>query len=186
MSPQNQLKLVIEAALFAAQEPLSIFDIKRLFDSDIPADKIRKAVAAVKADWSDRGIELVELASGWRFRVRAEFMGHIERLNPERPPRYSRAVMETLAIIAYRQPVTRGDIEQIRGVSVSSNIVKTLETRGWIDVIGYKEVPGRPGLYATTKKFLDDLGLSSLKELPPLEELGQLVLPEVQEDVQTE
>ncbi|WP_137939293.1 SMC-Scp complex subunit ScpB [Chitinivorax sp. B] len=178
LTTHSHLKLVIEAALFATSEPLSIFDIKRLFDVELPADAIRKAVADLRHDWQDRGIELVELASGWRFRVRPEFMGHVDRLNPEKPPRYSRAVMETLAIIAYRQPVTRGDIEQIRGVSVSTNVMKALETRGWIDVIGYKEVPGRPGLYATTKKFLDDLGLNSLKDLPPLAELGQLVIPE--------
>lgn len=164
--------------MFAAGEPLNVFDIKRLFDVDVPADAIRRAVAELRQDWQGRAIELVELAGGWRFRVRPEYMGHIERLSPEKPPRYSRAVMETLAIIAYRQPVTRGDIEQIRGVSVSTNVIKALETRGWIDVIGYKEVPGRPGLYATTKKFLDDLGLNSLKDLPPLAELGQLVIPE--------
>lgn len=177
----KHLKLVLEAALFAAQEPLSAFDLKKLFDDEISVEIIRRAVDELKSDWQDRGVELVQLASGWRFRVRPEFMGHLERLNPEKAPRYSRAVMETLAIIAYRQPVTRGDIEQIRGVSVSTTVIKALEQRGWVDVIGFKEVPGRPGLYATTRKFLDDLGLASLKELPPLEELGQLVIPEASE-----
>ena len=177
----KHLKLVLEAALFAAQEPLSAFDLKKLFEDEISVETIRRAVDELKSDWQDRGVELVQLASGWRFRVRPEFMGHLERLKPEKAPRYSRAVMETLAIIAYRQPVTRGDIEQIRGVSVSTTVIKALEQRGWVDVIGFKEVPGRPGLYATTRKFLDDLGLASLKELPPLEELGQLVIPEMGE-----
>ncbi len=177
MAPAPHLKLVIEAALFATQEPLSAFDLKRLFADEVSVDKIRRTVHELQSDWQDRGIELVQLASGWRFRVRPELAGHLERLNPEKAPRYSRAVMETLAIIAYRQPVTRGDIEQIRGVSVATSVIKALEQRGWVDVVGVREVPGRPGLYATTRKFLDDLGLSSLKELPPLEELGQLVIP---------
>jgi segregation and condensation protein B len=129
----------------------------------------------LRTDWQGRGVELVNVASGWRFCTRPEYQKFLDRLNPQKPPRYSRAVMETLAIIAYRQPVTRGDIEDIRGVTVSSNIIKTLETRGWIDVVGYREVPGRPALYATTRLFLDDLNLQSLEELPPLEELGSLV-----------
>ena len=182
MAPVTKhLKLVLEAALFSAQEPLSAFELKKLFQDEIPVELIRRAIDELKSDWQDRGVELVQLASGWRFRVRPELMGHIERLNPEKAPRYSRAVMETLAIIAYRQPVTRGDIEQIRGVSVSTSVIKALEQRGWVDVIGFKEVPGRPGLYATTRKFLDDLGLSSLKDLPPLEALGQLVIPDFEE-----
>jgi segregation and condensation protein B len=126
-------------------------------------------------EWESRGIELTQVASGWRFRARPDYQRYLDRLNPQRPPRYSRAVLETLAIIAYKQPVTRGDIEDIRGVTVSSNILKTLETRGWIDVVGHREVPGRPGLYATTRAFLDDLNLRSLEELPPLDELGSLV-----------
>lgn len=171
-------KLVLEAALFATQEPLPVSELKKLFGGDITIEIIRRALDELKSDWQGRGIELVQLASGWRFRVRPEYSEYIERLTPEKSPRYSRSVMETLAIIAYRQPVTRGDIEQIRGVSVSTHVIKTLEGRGWVDVIGHKDVPGRPGLYATTRKFLDDLGLSSLKDLPPLEQLGQLVIPD--------
>lgn len=128
----------------------------------------------------------MKLASGWRFRARVEFQTYLARLTPEKPPRYSRAVMETVAIIAYRQPVTRGDIEAIRGVSVSSSVVQTLLERGWIEVIGHKEVPGRPGLYATSRKFLDDLGLSSLKDLPPLADVGTLIVPEAPSDTPTE
>lgn len=171
-------KLVLEAALFATPEPLTVSELKKLFSDEITIEIIRRALDELKSDWQGRGIELVQLASGWRFRVRPEYSACIERLTPEKSPRYSRSVMETLAIIAYRQPVTRGDIEQIRGVSVSTHVIKTLEGRGWVDVIGHKDVPGRPGLYATTRKFLDDLGLSSLKDLPPLEQLGQLVIPD--------
>jgi segregation and condensation protein B len=130
----------------------------------------------LRRDWSGRGVELVSVAGGWRFQTRPEFQKYLERLNPEKPPRYSRAVMETLAIIAYRQPVTRGDIEEIRGVAVSTHVVKVLEERGWIDGVGHRDVPGRPVLYATTRKFLDDLNLRSLGELPPLEELTGLTL----------
>lgn len=171
-------KLVLEAALFATQEPLPVSELKKLFSGEITIEIIHRALDELKSDWQGRGIELVQLASGWRFRIRPEYSAYIERLTPEKSPRYSRSVMETLAIIAYRQPVTRGDIEQIRGVSVSTHVIKTLEGRGWVDVIGHKDVPGRPGLYATTRKFLDDLGLSSLKDLPPLEHLGQLVIPD--------
>jgi segregation and condensation protein B len=134
---------------------------------------MRKLLAELRDDWSGRAVELVELASGWRFQTRPEMQPFVERLHPEKPPRYSRAVMETLAIVAYRQPVTRGDIEDIRGVSVSPQIIQTLEARGWIDVIGHRETPGRPALYATTKTFLDDLGLRALSELPPLEDIAQ-------------
>lgn len=172
-----ELKRVIEAALFAAQEPLSLQELKKLFADEVETESIRSVIDELQSDWRERAIELVKLASGWRFRVRPQYMVYLERLTPEKAPRYSRAVMETLAIIAYRQPVTRGDIEQIRGVSVSSNVIKTLEGRGWVDVVGHRDVPGRPGLYATTRKFLDDLGLSSLTDLPPLEQLGQLVIP---------
>ncbi len=166
-------KRILEAALLTAPEPLAVGDLKRLFDEDLGADVLKKLLAELKEEWSGRAVELVQLASGWRFQTRAEFRPYVERLFPEKPPRYSRAVMETLAIIAYRQPVTRGDIEDIRGVTVSTQIVQSLEARGWIDVVGHRETPGRPALYATTKKFLDDLGLRTLEELPPLEEIAQ-------------
>lgn len=170
-----QVKRVMEAALLSAPEPLSVADLRRLFDEALSADTVRNILEALRADWEGRGAELVYTASGWRFRTRPEYQQFLDRLNPQKPPRYSRAVLETLAIIAYRQPVTRGDIEDIRGVTVSGNIIKTLEMRGWIDVVGHREVPGRPALYATTRSFLDDLNLRSLEELPPLAELGALV-----------
>lgn len=184
----KHLKLVVETALLTAQDPLSAHDLKRLFTETLSNGLIDELLKEIQADWQGRGIELVKLASGWRFRARAEFQPYLARLNPEKPPRYSRAVMETVAIIAYRQPVTRGDIEAIRGVTVSSSVMQTLSERGWIEVIGHKEVPGRPGLYATTRKFLDDLGLASLKDLPALVELGSLIVPEKaeQEHVETE
>ena len=184
----KHLKLVVETALLTAQDPLSVHDLKRLFTETLSNGLIDELLKEIQADWQGRGIELVKLASGWRFRARAEFQPYLARLNPEKPPRYSRAVMETVAIIAYRQPVTRGDIEAIRGVTVSSSVMQTLSERGWIEVIGHKEVPGRPGLYATTRKFLDDLGLASLKDLPALVELGSLIVPEKaeQEPVETE
>jgi len=167
-----EAKRILEAALLAAQEPLPLSELKRLFDNEIAADTLKNLLEELRADWSGRAVELVCLASGWRFQTRLEFQPYLERLSPEKPPRYSRAVMETLAIIAYRQPVTRGDIENIRGVVVSSQIIQTLENRGWIDVVGHRETPGRPALYATTRRFLDDLGLRSLEELPPLEEIA--------------
>jgi len=172
LSP-TEAKRVIEAALLASREPLSLAELKRLFDEEIGPDTLRRLLGELRQEWSDRAVELVNLASGWRFQTRPEFQSYVDRLNPERPPRYSRAVMETLAIIAYRQPVTRGDIEDIRGVTVSAQIVQTLESRGWIDTVGHRETPGRPALYATTKAFLDDLGLRSLEELPPLEEIAR-------------
>lgn len=171
----KHVKTVLETALLASGEPLSLNDLKRLFDAELSNETLRKVLDELRDEWDGRGVELVNVASGWRFRTRPDFHGHLERLNPQKPPRYSRAVLETLAIIAYRQPVTRGDIEDIRGVTVSSNILKTLEARGWIDVVGHREVPGRPALFATTKTFLDDLNLRSLEELPPLEDLGSLV-----------
>jgi segregation and condensation protein B len=170
-----QVKLILETALLASQEPLSVAELRRLFEETVSADTIRNVLEQLRAEWDGRGVELANTASGWRFRTRPQYQQYLDRLNPQKPPRYSRAVLETLAIIAYRQPVTRGDIEQIRGVTVSGNIIKSLELRGWIDVVGHREVPGRPALYATTKIFLDDLNLRSLEDLPPLADLGALV-----------
>lgn len=169
----TEAKRVLEGALLATAEPLSVGDLRRLFDEDIGADTVRRLLQELREAWSGRAIELVHLASGWRFQTRLDFQRYVERLQPEKPPRYSRAVLETLAIVAYRQPVTRGDIEDIRGVAVSPQVIKTLEARGWIDAIGQRETPGRPALYGTTKTFLDDLGLHSLEALPPLEEIAQ-------------
>jgi segregation and condensation protein B len=168
----DEAKTVLETALLAAQEPLALAELRRLFEDDIGADTLRRLLDELRDAWQGRGVELVNLASGWRFQTRPEFQQYLERLSRDRPPRYSRAVMETLAIIAYRQPVTRGDIEDIRGVTVSTNVIKSLEARSWIDTVGYRDVPGRPALYATTKSFLDDLGLRSLQELPPLEQIS--------------
>jgi segregation and condensation protein B len=170
-------KRVIEAALFASSAPLAVAALRALFDPDPGADVVRRLVDALRADWeaAGRGIELVQTASGWRFQTRAGYQIYLDRLKDEKPPRYSRALMETLAIIAYRQPVTRGDIEDIRGVAVSPGVLKTLETRGWIDVVGHRDTPGRPALLATTRGFLDDLGLKSLTELPPLPEIERMM-----------
>jgi len=180
MPNPTEAKRVMEGALLATPEPLSLGALRRLFDEDIGADTLRRLLQELREEWAGRAVELVHLASGWRFQTRPEFQTMIERIQPEKPPRYSRAVMETLAIIAYRQPVTRGDIEDIRGVAVSPQVIKTLEARGWIDVVGQRETPGRPALYATTKTFLDDLGLRSLQELPPLEEIAQTLQVEAQ------
>lgn len=169
----SQIKRVLEAALLAAREPMTPNDMKKMFDDEFSSETLRKLLDQLREEWAERPVELIQLASGWRFRTRAEYLPYIERLNPERPPKYSRAVLETLAIIAYRQPVTRGDIEEIRGVAVNTNVVKTLEERGWIDVVGHRDTPGRPALFATTKQFLDDLGLRSVSELPPLEQISQ-------------
>jgi segregation and condensation protein B len=165
----HEAKRVLETALICAQQPMPLRDMRSLFAEQVGADTVRTLLDELARDWEGRGVELVALASGWRFQSRPEMREYLDRLHPERPPRYSRAAMETLAIIAYRQPVTRGDIEDIRGVTVSSQIVKQLEDRGWIEAIGYREAPGRPGLYATTRQFLDDLGLASLDQLPVLE-----------------
>jgi segregation and condensation protein B len=165
----------VEAVLLTSQEPLPIPELKKLFDEAPPTDVLRRVLEELRRDWQGRGVELTQVASGWRFRARPEIQQYIERVNPQKPPRYSRAVLETLAIIAYRQPCTRGDIEEIRGVVVSPNIIKALEARGWIEIVGHKEVPGRPELFATTRGFLDDLNLTSLEALPPLEDLGSLV-----------
>ncbi len=176
-SPDNpqQLKRVLEAVLLSAQQPVSMLELRKVFADAIGADVLRVLLDEIRLEWTaaERPLELVQLASGWRFRTRAEYLPYLERLSPEKPPKYSRAVLETLAIIAYRQPVTRGDIEDIRGVTVASQIIKVLEERGWVDVVGHRETPGRPALLATTKKFLDDLGLRSVTELPPLEVMSQ-------------
>ena len=169
----SQVKKVLEAALLAASEPLTPLELRKMFEAELSTDTLRKLLDELREEWSARPAELLPLASGWRFRTRAEYLPYLERLNPEKPPRYSRAMLETLAIIAYRQPVTRGDIEEIRGVAVSTNAIRTLEERGWIDAVGHRDTPGRPALFATTKKFLDDLGLRSVSELPPLEQIGQ-------------
>jgi len=162
-------KRVLETALICAQQPMPLRDMRVLFDEQIGPDTLRMLLDELTRDWEDRGVELVALASGWRFQSRPEMREYLDRLNPEKPPRYSRAALETLAIVAYRQPVTRGDIEDIRGVTVASQIVKQLEERGWIEAIGHREAPGRPALYATTRQFLDDLGLASLDQLPALD-----------------
>lgn len=181
----DDFKRVLETALLVATEPLPLSELKKLFDQEFDDDTWRTLLDDLRRDWSNRGAELVQLASGWRFQTRPEYQSYIDRLKNDKPPKYSRAVMETLAIIAYRQPVTRGDIEDVRGVAVSPNILKTLEGRGWIDAVGHRDAPGRPALYATTRRFLDDLGLRSLTELPPLTEiervmdLGQSAIAEV-------
>src|SRR3954467_564802 len=175
LSDPNHVKRVLETALLSSTEPLPMTDLRKLFDEQISVDVLQCVLEELSSDWAEKGVELANVASGWRFQVRPEYQKFIDRLNPNRPPKYSRAVLETLAIIAYRQPVTRGDIEDIRGVVVSSGILKALEARGWIDEVGHREVPGRPALYSTTRTFLDDLNLRSLAELPPLEDLGSLV-----------
>ena len=166
----QEAKIVLETALICAQEPLKLGDLRKLFADGVSADTVRTLLEDLKRDWSGRGVELVGLASGWRFQSKPAMRSYLDRLHPEKPPKYSRAVLETLAIIAYRQPVTRGDIEEIRGVTVNTQVVKQLEDRGWIEVIGHRDVPGRPALYATTRQFLDDLGLTALDELPPLDD----------------
>jgi segregation and condensation protein B len=167
MSP-HEAKIVLEAALLTAQQPLSLAEIGKLFDGEFDNGSLQALLDELQRNWQDRGVELVRLASGWRFQSTPVVRVFLERLNPDKPARYSRAVLETLAIIAYRQPVTRGDIEEIRGVTVSTNVIRALEERGWIETVGHREVPGRPALLATTRAFLDDLGLRSLQELPPL------------------
>ncbi len=172
-----EAKKVLETALLCAQEPLSLFALRKLFIENgeavggIGPDSIRWMLEELRREWSERGVGLVALSTGWRFQSRPEMKVYLDRLNPEKPPKYSRATMETLAIIAYRQPVTRGDIEEIRGVVVNSQTIKMLEERGWIEEVGHRDVVGRPALLATTRQFLDDLGLSSLSELPPLQEI---------------
>lgn len=162
---------MLETALLCASQPMQLAEMRKLFgdDAEFDNDKLRALLQDLQGHWADRGMDLVQLASGWRFQSRPQMQRYLERLNPEKPPKYSRAVMETLAIVAWRQPVTRGDIEDIRGVTVSSQIVKTLEDRGWIETIGHRDAPGRPALFGTTRQFLDDLGLRALDELPPLD-----------------
>lgn len=170
-----QAKRVLEAALLCATQPLSVREMRLLFDDALGADTLRQILLQLQQDWAMRGLELVSVASGWRFQSRPELRPYLDRLHPEKPPRYTRAALETLAIIAYRQPVTRGDMEDIRGVTINTQILKQLEDRGWVEVIGHRETVGRPALYATTRQFLDDLGLASLDQLPLLSTLdGQI------------
>jgi len=174
-----QIRNIIEAALLTAGEPVSAVKLAKLFDPPLEAELMTQALDDLGRSWAGRSVELVEVASGWRFQGKPAIQPYLDRLAPEKPPRYSRAVMETLAIIAYQQPVTRGDIEAVRGVAVSTNVVKSLEDRQWVEVVGHRETPGRPALYATTKTFLDDLGLRSLSELPSLAELDASHLLEI-------
>jgi segregation and condensation protein B len=184
----DDVKRVLETVLLTAQQPLSLAELKRVFDAtrdtqpgpaDLPevhADFLRIALEALRGDWQGRGVELVSVAEGWRFQSRPEYQVYLDRLNPEKPPRYSRAILEILAIVAYRQPVTRGDIEAIRGVAVNSQSIRSLEERGWIEVVGHRDVPGRPALFATTPQFLADLNLRALSELPPLPDVARETL----------
>ncbi len=169
-------KILIETALLTCSEPLSMTDFKLLIDEPLTQKALESILTDLAEDWQGRGVELVQVAGGWRFRAQPRLQPYLDRLSPQKPPRYSRAVMETLAIIAYHQPVTRGDIEEIRGVSVASTILKTLESRGWIEVVGTRDTPGRPELFATTRQFLDDLNLRNLEQLPTLQLLDQAML----------
>jgi segregation and condensation protein B len=166
-------KRVLETALICTQQPLTVRELRVLFNDELGADTIKELLGQLQDDWTRKGVELVCVASGWRFQSRPEMREYLDRLHPEKPPKYSRAALETLAIIAYRQPVTRGDMEDIRGVTINTQILKQLEDRGWVEVIGHREAVGRPALYATTKQFLDDLGLESLDQLPMLESPAQ-------------
>ena len=168
----DDYKRVLEAALLVASEPVPLPELKKLFDEEFDDDTWRTLLDDLRRDWSNRAIELVQLSSGWRFQTRPEYQWHLDRLKNEKSPKYSRAVMETLAIIAYRQPVTRGDIEDILGVTVATQVIRALEERGWVEVVGHRDTPGRPALLATTRKFLDDLGLCSLAELPALDQIN--------------
>ena len=171
----EKVKQILEAALLTTQEPLPVSELRKLFNHELSAVLLSNLLEEIRQKWSDSGVELVTVASGWRFQTKAEMQPYLDRLTPQKAPHYSRAVLETLAIIAYRQPVTRGDIEEIRGVSVSSSVLKTLIARGWIEAVGHRNVPGKPALFATTAHFLDDLNLRSLEELPPLEEMKSLI-----------
>ena len=172
---RHQFKLILETALLTATEPLAIAELKKLSDVSLDTKQMETLLEELTQEWQGKGVELTRVASGWRFRSKPEMQAYIDRLNPQKPPRYSRAVLETLAIIAYHQPVTRGDIEEIRGVAVSAQILKTLETRGWVEAIGTRDTPGKPELFATTKQLLDDLNLRALQELPSLQEIGTLL-----------
>ena len=163
-------KRVLETALICAQQPVPVRELRVLFNDALGSDTLKVLLQELQLDWAQRGVELVQVATGWRFQSRPEMREYLDRLHPEKPPRYTRATMETLAIIAYRQPVTRGDIEDIRGVTVNSLIIKQLEDRGWVEVIGHRETVGRPALFATTRQFLDDMGLQSLDQLPVLDD----------------
>ncbi|TFZ03225.1 SMC-Scp complex subunit ScpB [Ramlibacter rhizophilus] len=168
-------KRVLETALICSPQPLAVRDLRVLFNDELGADTVKTLLRELQEEWTQRGVELVQVATGWRFQSRPQMREYLDRLHPEKPPRYTRATLETLAIIAYRQPVTRGDIEDIRGVTVNSLIIKQLEDRGWVESIGHREAPGRPALFATTRQFLDDLGLESLDQLPVLEHPSQAV-----------
>ena len=167
---ENHYKLVLETALLCSAEPLSLNELGRLYGDEVTPENIITWLNALQSDWSEKGLELVQAATGWRFQSRISMREYLDRLSFEKPPKYSRAVMETLAIIAYRQPVTRGEIEEIRGVTVSTQIVRQLEERNWIEVIGHKDTVGRPALFATTKQFLDDMSISGLQYLPTLDD----------------
>ncbi|WP_230971481.1 SMC-Scp complex subunit ScpB [Nitrogeniibacter aestuarii] len=185
-STPEAYKQILEAALLSASVPRPVSVLRRLFIEDPGPDMVRKLLDELREAWQGRSVELVQTAGGWRFQTRPDMQVFLDRLKDEKPPKYSRAVLETLAIIAYRQPVTRGDIEEIRGVTVSTNVIKTLESRGWVDVVGHRDTPGRPALLATTRGFLEDLGLRSLTELPPLTEIERIMdlveLPESDRD----
>ncbi|HEY0665166.1 MAG TPA: SMC-Scp complex subunit ScpB [Gallionella sp.] len=176
-----QFKRVLETALLTSGEPLPVAELKKLSDVSLDSRQLEALLEELAQEWQHSGVELCRVASGWRFRARPEMQQYLDRLNPQKPPRYSRAVLETLAIIAYHQPVTRGDIEEIRGVAVSSQILKTLETRGWVEVVGTRDVPGKPELFATTKQLLDDLNLRVLQDLPSLQDIGAVLEQETAE-----
>lgn len=182
----SEAKRILETALICAQQPLQVRDMRVLFDEEIGADTLKTMLLELQQDWASKGVELVNVATGWRFQSRPEMREFLDRLTPEKPPKYTRAVLETLAIIAYRQPATRGDMEDIRGVTINSLIIKQLEDRGWIETIGHRESVGRPALFATTKQFLDDLGIESLDQLPELGPLQEQVLEQLErfDDVQ--
>ncbi|CAN1535752.1 scpB Chromosome segregation and condensation protein B [Burkholderiaceae bacterium] len=182
----NQTKRIVETALLCAQEPITSAELTRLFVEETSTKELEAILLELQAEWQESGMELVRIATGWRFQSRLSMREYLDRITPEKPPKYSRAVMETLAIIAYRQPVTRGEIEEIRGVTVSTNVMKQLEDRSWVEVIGHKETIGRPGLYATTKQFLNDLGLSNLQSLPMLEDANPSMEPLAQAVIEFE
>lgn len=185
-NPENPeaVKRILEGVLLASAEPLTLAQLGKVFEGRLGSEFLRRVLEDIQRDWQDRSVGLVCVADGWRFQSREAVQPYLERLNPEKPPKYSRTALETLAIIAYRQPVTRGDIEEIRGVAVNTQVVRTLEERGWVEVVGHREVPGRPALYATTRQFLSDLGLRALAELPALPELGDLPLDAVPDNVE--